>query len=417
MATQRFALSSTLAVLLLATVGQAGKIIVDASGGAGSHFTDIPPAIAAAQPGDLILVRIGKYSNSVLDKGLTILGEGDPLSFSNSARLTSLKVLNVGPGTHVALVNLRTGFTVENVQTPVVLESLYGGGSIKGSADVRIHAISSDGGLQVVGSRVEIVDSTIYGRGGADGQSGNPLYPAEDGGPALVIGDFATSAGRVHLALSSCYGGPGGWNSKAGDGGNGVFVPKNGELVVSGSGSAVIKGGLGGYGDDCFLDGNGGNGLVNSGGQVYRSGVTLLPGGVPAGSCGNPGSAHVYSPDANSFDVSLGGWDPTLRLLGQPLPGQPLDVELNTRDGSLAFVFYGSQPVVRPDAATHVELLVAAPRRNVAYLGPVTANNQVVFQLPIPAAAQQGELFFLQGIVVLPSSQYRRTNSLPVFIR
>jgi hypothetical protein len=416
MRTQRFAVSSTLGVLLLAAIGQAGKIVVDVTGGPGSHFTDLPPAIAAAQPGDLILVRIGKYSNSVLDKGLTILGEGDPLSFSGSVRLNSLRVSNVVQGQPCVIVNLRTAVVVENVQATVVLEGLAGGATqVAGSRDVRLYRMLDEAGLHVVGSRVEVVSSTIRGQAGPDGQSGNPLWPAGDGGSGLTIGNFGTPAGRVHLALTSCYGGNGGWYSKAGDGGMGAYVSSLGELIVAGSGSAVIKGGVGGYGDDCFLDGNGGDGLVNDGGQVYRSGVTLLPGGVVA--CGFPGNAHVYVPDANSFDVALGGWDPTLTLLGQPVPGQPLDVELNTRDGSLAFVFYGSEPVVRPDAATHVELLVTAPRRNVAYLGPVTGNNQAVFQLPIPAAAQQGELFFLQGIVLLPSGQYRRTNSVPVFIR
>jgi hypothetical protein len=419
METLRRAASFTLGGLLLATLAHAGTIVVDVNGGPGHHFTDLPPAIAAAQPGDLILVRVGKYSNAVLDKGLTILGEGDALSFSGSARLNSIKISNVGSGPPAVLVNLRTSVAVDNVETTVVLEGLASAATqVTGSRDVRLYRmLAMDAGLDVTASRVEVVSSNVFGRGGTNGQSGNPLWPATDGGPGLVIGSFPMQSGRVHLALSSVTGGPGGWYSKAGDGGFGVSVHSDGQLIVAGSGFAEIRGGTGGYGDDCHLDGNGGTGLFNQGGQVYRSGVALQGGDLPAGSCGIPGPAHVYIPDGNSFDVALAGWDPTLTLRGQPVPGQPLDVELNARDGSQAFVFYGSEPVVRRDAATHVELLVAAPRRNVAFLGQVGANNQVVFQLPIPAAAQQGDLFFMQAIVVLPSGQYRRTNSVPVFVR
>src|SRR5262245_55337300 len=47
--------------------------IVDAAGGAGVHFTDIPPAVAAASPGDRIEVRgAGRYSGFVLLRGVDV---------------------------------------------------------------------------------------------------------------------------------------------------------------------------------------------------------------------------------------------------------------------------------------------------------------------------------------------------------
>jgi hypothetical protein len=58
-----------------------GLIIVDAQGGAGSHFRTIPPAIAAAQPGDTVLVRAGLYTNAlVIDKGIRLIGEDAQLA-------------------------------------------------------------------------------------------------------------------------------------------------------------------------------------------------------------------------------------------------------------------------------------------------------------------------------------------------
>ncbi len=49
--------------------------IVDASGGAGAQFTALPPAIAAAAPGDTLLVRAGSYTPFIVSKGIRIVGE------------------------------------------------------------------------------------------------------------------------------------------------------------------------------------------------------------------------------------------------------------------------------------------------------------------------------------------------------
>lgn len=51
--------------------------VVDANNGPGTHFTDLPQAVAAAQDGDTILVRSGTYAAfTVSNKGLTIRGAG-----------------------------------------------------------------------------------------------------------------------------------------------------------------------------------------------------------------------------------------------------------------------------------------------------------------------------------------------------
>ncbi|MEM7201715.1 MAG: hypothetical protein AAF628_15710 [Planctomycetota bacterium] len=46
--------------------------VVDAYGGAGAHFTDFPPAVAAAATGDTLIVRRGVYTAPVIDKGLRV---------------------------------------------------------------------------------------------------------------------------------------------------------------------------------------------------------------------------------------------------------------------------------------------------------------------------------------------------------
>lgn len=71
--------------LLLAAVGGAAlpaqtTWIVNAAGGPGVHFTALAPAVAAAAPGDTILVHAGPFLEGgepfVTNKGLTIVGVG-----------------------------------------------------------------------------------------------------------------------------------------------------------------------------------------------------------------------------------------------------------------------------------------------------------------------------------------------------
>ncbi len=68
-----------LAPLIVASLVQAqGQVlVVDASGGPGSNFTSLGPAVASAQSGDVLLVRSGGYLDSiVLDgKSLTVIAD------------------------------------------------------------------------------------------------------------------------------------------------------------------------------------------------------------------------------------------------------------------------------------------------------------------------------------------------------
>src|SRR5436190_21250590 len=67
------------AVLLLAALAPGQRTwIVNKAGGAGVDFTDIPPAIAAAAPGDTVRVLGNSnvlYSAFTLSKGITIAAD------------------------------------------------------------------------------------------------------------------------------------------------------------------------------------------------------------------------------------------------------------------------------------------------------------------------------------------------------
>ena len=69
-----FQIRACLTVLALTCApALAGVITVDDSGGA--DFTDLPQAVAAAAPGDTLLVHPGQYSSFTIDaKPLTVLG-------------------------------------------------------------------------------------------------------------------------------------------------------------------------------------------------------------------------------------------------------------------------------------------------------------------------------------------------------
>lgn len=78
--------------------------IVDAAGGAGVHFTDLPPAVAAAADGDTILVRpaVTTYRAPIVTKGLSIVATGLPVMLAGAP----LIVRAIAAGRHCTVAGL-----------------------------------------------------------------------------------------------------------------------------------------------------------------------------------------------------------------------------------------------------------------------------------------------------------------------
>ncbi len=71
-------------LLALAPLAAQSTWVVDADGRPGAHFADLPAAVAAAQTGDTLLVRAASfpYTAFATDKGLRVLGLGDPVLYA-----------------------------------------------------------------------------------------------------------------------------------------------------------------------------------------------------------------------------------------------------------------------------------------------------------------------------------------------
>ncbi|MEM7199829.1 MAG: hypothetical protein AAF628_06160 [Planctomycetota bacterium] len=84
--------SSLLLLCALAAPAQT-TWIVDRAGGPGAHFSDLPPALAAAVHGDTVVLRPGSYTPGATDQGITVQG-GDGVFLGHD----TMRVQNVPAG-------------------------------------------------------------------------------------------------------------------------------------------------------------------------------------------------------------------------------------------------------------------------------------------------------------------------------
>jgi hypothetical protein len=234
-------------LLLLPTIW-----IVDSSNGPGTHFTDLPAAVAAAQSGDTLLVRSGTYTVfQVAGKALTIRGSGTA-STHVTAPGTGVPWVVLGP-TPVGGAMVLSGLSVAPVGVPGVNMSIP-------ALEVRAAAV------------VTLLDAEIVGSNYA--ATGTATRP-----------DGALVAGTLHAARCRFLGGSGSGSAPA----------------FAGSGVHVLGGSF--AGDDCRATGGNALGTIFFGalraghGVEVEGGVaTLTHTSCMGGSCGSvtrtPGAAN-----------------------------------------------------------------------------------------------------------------------------
>ncbi|MCI0586458.1 MAG: hypothetical protein L0323_06425 [Planctomycetes bacterium] len=263
--------------------------IVDDTSGPGVDFPDLPPAVAAAADGDILLVSPGTYSHFTLTgKGLRIFGSGASstiVSDSNPATLapgTAVADLPPGSVAHVEGLRFTGSFTVSGGATQATL------------ADVEVYGPYSTApnslltpALHVNGALVEIARSLIVGGSGFGFGCGFIVACSPPGG----VGLSATNGALVHVASSVVLGGNGSnvtafGGSPGGLGAPGVWASASQVWIAD----STIRGGHGG----CTTGGGcnaGGAGVFANGGFVRISGdsTSLVQGG-------NMGGGAPYSP-------------------------------------------------------------------------------------------------------------------------
>ena len=393
---------------------------VDDDGGVGIDYTDIQPAIDAAQAGDVLVVAPGDYGGFDLDIGLTIMNS----SADQSAHvLGHATISNVASPTGAVLTGLRMEtLSVSNSTAPIVLDFLKFDPpndlpssaivQVSGNHDVRMNLCEvADGypgdlehAVAVAGSRFEVVASQLRGRGGYSIDCFGVV--AGHGGSGLIC----TSGAAAFVFLSDCHGGDGGdtesfceWTDPwAGDGGDGLGVYDTSTALVAGLASNVLGEGQGGYGDEfpTFTDGADGYGFSANGASAVRySGVTVESQSVAAGA---------------SAEEAIPG-DPFLELFGTQQAGRVISLWVHGEPGASAFVHLGRNAIVQPQAGQYVEQLTTRERS--FSLGTLPPSGKKKLDFTIPGWLPIGFTFFAQGEVVFAGGEHRLTNSTPIVLR
>lgn len=411
--------------LFISGTAFASTILVDQSGGGGAAFTDIPPAIAAAQPHDVILVSPGSYSGFTLSMDLVVLGAGPNVTVGSGTRIHALPA-----GERIVLANLNlSDLRINNCTGTVVLDGLrvYADApnafpdhlTVSTCTDVRaIHCtfgaatfFSHDrGAVSVVASRMELVQCTVNGDAGTStmcgiGQPGRP-------------GVSAANAARLHVSSTSSRGGNGGaaqytcpelCNGGAGDGGAGVEVTGGSQVFAMGRVTHILKGGMAGDGQDCPCDGSPGIGLVVGASTANWSGC-LPEGGAQF--CFGLGQATL----AYSGGVILQAPQraPFLERSATPAPGQALQFTVGGVPGDVVELRLGRGPALNPIPGVQIEELTTVLR--VFQMGTLGASGETSLAILPPGTLPRGFDFYAQA-VVSRGGQEMRTNSVPVVLR
>jgi hypothetical protein len=406
----------------LATAAQATTWIVDAANGPGTNFTTISAAIAAAQPGDRILVRQAFYGeNVVVNKAVTIVGWNAttypmtvPINPFQFAVWGTFGVTNIPFGQTCVISGLilarpspNAGTTVGVLNCPgtVVLDRLIipnGGLFIGNCTDVFLEQVQV---RHLQGELPPIPGVTIT----------NSWVQANDldatGGDLTTEPDFFPSAGHglwvennsiVALARPKLIGGFGGgpWITSASTpaGGAAIYCETGGVVSIVddvGSSSYLVggQGGLRGVGSVSSIpSGNGGNAIeVVSAGTVNNKKPMPLFGGAPGL---NTGGGQIGVNGAGSATSSGGTYAAIVDL-----PSLYRHISGSVPDGFFIFVHHAAGPglpvaiAVMPD----MQLNIYPPSLQFAGGNPFTAIvlatgtsdalGFVAFGFGLPAAA------------------------------
>ncbi len=428
--------------------------VVDDNGGPGVDFTDLPPAIAAAADGDLVLVKAGTYTHFVLvGKGLRILGEG--AGFSNVSLMGPVppgitRIVDVPP-TSLAYVD-RLRFEADTFNptlrilgstTRAILADLsisppfvsFGAGFSEQPVllvdEATVHLIRSFvaskgtfsqsyplGSALVVsgGALVHVSSSDVLGGHGQNATCGFSMCGTGNGDVGMVVsGDGTGTSTRVWIA-----GGHGGsaispFSLDTGGAGAAGILLNSAFLRVSGDASTIVAGGSGGCGTFNPIGAPGAPGIDGIGsppGAVHGD-VTVV-GGT---SCYAPPPPAIGASGISIRPISL----PVLEVGGTlTLGGTVTFTVSNAPTGSVCVVAVADGPAHFGIPGPFVGEFLLEPPATLFLVGTTSPAGTFSVSLPlagVPPSFAHVPLLFQAAAFDAPSGLWLLSNATAVALR
>lgn len=423
----RSTLAAALASFLAAALS--GQVyIVDAAGGAGSHFTDLPQAVAAVPDGATLRVRPGDYHAFTLTgKGLAIVGDDSVNIMPQGSTSALLEVRGTSARQVVLLKNLvlrwGLGIRIQQAGGSVVLESIttldpyqaVPTFAFEACVNVVVRdcilapgrqsdAIQPDPRIRVIDSNIELTD--------CEAQEVDK-HPAActpiDGSPALFL-----LRSRAVVVRCRLQGGKGSYGQNCagrfctcnfvvvspGDGGSGIEAHRSTLSVLD----SQITGGTGWNTWPDSLGpvpaGHGGDGirvLDNSAATALRVTFAGGIGGLPNG---RPGVPSLL--DSSSLLISDATASPTVaELLGRQFRGSDLWFVAKGAPRSPAVLVLAYRGDAVPLEPLGYGNILASPALTV---GPfsLSALGELRGAFVLPPAWPLGETYFAQFLTLQP---------------
>ncbi|TAJ21418.1 MAG: hypothetical protein EPO68_04720, partial [Planctomycetota bacterium] len=361
---------SFLAVSFLASSSFAGVLHVGPVG-SGHPFTDIQPAIDAAQPGDTIRVHAGTYTGFDVHKPLAILGDGSALVTVHEqglglAGFSHARASGVASSATLALSGMRFEFAGSPAvpATPLVRLEQCAGALVLDDLDLRTPLFGSTGGLRaehcdwVIGRGLVLLGS-VNGSGAAltavhstlwlsaSDLHGGAAWFVYGGSQALRLEDAV-----AYVASSRLTGGDGGYGSPTGAPGKQALLAVGASVMkLVGGPNAVVQGGKGGLGG--WFDGPKGLAVhvADASEGLYSTSVGF------AGTIYDPAGALDALPivyPTLTLDSAIAAPGAGFQVHAQGNAGNPCALFLAPRLASAPFALAGIDGAVALDAAQAV---------------------------------------------------------------
>ncbi len=415
----RFALSAILLPLfsLPSLSAQGGRsILVDIHGRPGAQFTQIQPAIDAAQSGDTLLLRsslfgssIRSYDAFVLDKGLAIIAieayvEGTGESAIRDIRADEKVLLrNFSMGT---LKILRCkGLVVGDGISLIAPRDLAGSFDtttleITDCRDVRMRqfgmnngGLTGRDGVRVRKSRFEVDGASIDGADGALGRRGG-------------IGIWCQADSVVSVSFSRIRGGDAGAADLPG---SPAILPGGAALVVDAGASLQVNGNI----ENELIGGWSGCPAVGAAVRVFENGAARISGelrisggGAPA-ICGGGTEALIGAGEIQVADPA------DLALFfrgGLATVGVRAGIEVHGEPGALLVLLAGVEPAIQPLPGFLAQPLLLVP--SAAFpLDVMPQSSELFLPLVLPPGLPPGLLLLMQAVSLRRDGRLFLSNS------